>query len=34
MYSLIHDRIQRLIEVKIYFIVVIPNTCFPPRDGA
>jgi hypothetical protein len=34
MYSLVYDRVQRLIDVKIDFIVVIPNTCFPPRDGA
>jgi len=32
--SLVHDRIQGLDDVKIDFIVVIPNTCFPPRDRA
>jgi len=32
--SLVHDSVQRLDDVKIYFIVVIPNTGFPPRDRA
>ena len=33
-HSLVHDCVQRLDNVEINFIVVIPNTCFPPRDGA
>ncbi len=33
-HSLVHDCIQRLDDVEIDFIVVIPNSCLPPRDGA
>ena len=33
-HSLVHDRVQSLDEVKIYFIAIIPNACFPPRNGA
>ena len=34
MHPLVHDCIQRLDDVEIDFIVVIPNTCFPPRNRA
>ncbi len=30
-HSLVDDRVQSLDDVEIYFIVVIPDTCFPPR---
>ena len=33
-HSLVHDCVQRLHDVEIYFVVVIPNTCLPPRDRA
>ena len=34
MHSLVHDCVQSLDEVEIDFIVIIPNTGFPPRDRA
>lgn len=33
-HSLVHDGVQRLDDVEIDFVVVIPNSCFPPRDWA
>jgi hypothetical protein len=33
-HSLVHHCVQRLDDVEIDFVVVIPNTCFPPRDWA
>ncbi len=34
MHSLVHDCVQRLDNVEIDLIIVIPNTCFPPWDRA
>jgi len=33
-HSLVHDCVQCLDKVEIDFVVVIPNTCLPPRDRA